>query len=175
MDYEIVRGTYTNMNDICEKLSKDIVTSSHQLLCMNIIPTNIKEKEINKQETSFMYFQLLTEILTGMDHKDDAKTDMINQCRLQYIDNEIVLNHIHEFDKTSSPNKAIWWYTRHCFLYEILNKALRIQDIDMLFKYLFFLTDLHNQIQQLHSEVVQSLLTKNNDNEQRKLTVYRGQ
>ncbi|CAF1464074.1 unnamed protein product [Didymodactylos carnosus] len=175
MSYEIVRGTYTNMNDICEQLSKDIVTSSHQLLSMDIISTNIKEKEINKQEASFMYFQLLTEILTEMGHTDDAKTDMLKQCRLQYIGNDIALNHTDEFDKTYSPNKAIWWYTQHCFLYEILNKALRLDDIDILFKYRFFLSDLHNQIKQLHSEFVQSLPTKNNYSKQKKLTVFRGQ
>ncbi|CAF1242279.1 unnamed protein product, partial [Didymodactylos carnosus] len=142
---------------------------------MNILSTNIKEKEINKQEASFMYFQLLTEILIGMEQEDDAKTNMINHCRLQYIGNEISLKYIDEFDKTYSPNEAIWWYTRHCFLFEILNKALRIQDIDILFKYRFFLTDLHNQIKQLHSEFVQSLPTTNIDNEQKTVTVYRGQ
>ncbi|CAF1502842.1 unnamed protein product, partial [Didymodactylos carnosus] len=174
MNYDIVRGTYTNMNDICEQLSKD-VTSSRQFLFMNILSTTIKEKEINKQEASFMYFQLLTDILIGMEHEDDAKTDMINHCRLQYIGNEIDLKYIDEFDKTYSPNEAIWWYTRHCFLFEILNKALRIQDIDILFKYRFFLTDLHNQIKQLHSESVQSFPTKNIDNEPKTVTVYRGQ
>ena len=139
INYEIVRGIYTNMNDICEQLSKDVITSSHQFLSMNIISTNIKEKEINKQEASFMYFQLLTEILIGMEQEDDAKTNMVNYCRLQYDGNETDLKHIDEFDKTYSPNKAIWWYTKHCFIYEILNKALRIQDVDILFKYRFFL------------------------------------
>ncbi|CAF1625058.1 unnamed protein product, partial [Didymodactylos carnosus] len=104
-NYDIVRGTYTNMNDVCEQLSKD-VTSSRKFLFMNILSTSIKEKEINKQEASFMYFQLLTEILTGMEHEDDAKTNMINHCRLQYIGNEIDLKYIDEFDKTYSPNEA---------------------------------------------------------------------
>ncbi|CAF4560301.1 unnamed protein product, partial [Didymodactylos carnosus] len=119
MNYDKVRGTYTNMNDICEQLSKD-VNSSRQFLFINILSTNIKEKEINKQEASFMYFQLLTEILIGMEHEDDAKTNMINHCRLQYIGNEIDLKYIgneidlkyiDEFDKTYSPNEPIWWYT----------------------------------------------------------------
>ncbi|CAF0841363.1 unnamed protein product [Didymodactylos carnosus] len=136
----------------------------------------MKENEINnEQESSFMYFQLLTEILIGMEDKDAAKTDMVNQCRLQYSGNEIDLKHIDEFDKTYSPHKAIWWYTRHCFLYEILNKALRIQDIDILLKYRFFLTDLHNQIKEIHSEFVQCLQATNNNNALKKLTVYRGQ
>ncbi|CAF3631419.1 unnamed protein product [Rotaria sp. Silwood1] len=175
MDYEVVRGTYTTMNDICEQLSKDVITTSHQFLSMSIISTHIKEKEINQQEASFMYFQLLTEILIGMDPEDDAKTNMINPCRLQYHGNESVLKHIDEFDKTYSPSKAIWWYTTHCFIYEILNKALRIQDIDILCKYRFFLTDLHSQIKQLHSEFLQSLPSNTNNIEQRRLTVYRGQ
>ncbi|CAF3040779.1 unnamed protein product [Rotaria sp. Silwood2] len=108
IEYEIVRGVYTNMNDICQQLSTDVIISSHQFLSMTIISAHIKEKDINKQEASFMYFELLTEILIGMQPADDAKTNMVNYCRLQYDGNEIDLKHIDEFSRTYTPNKAIW-------------------------------------------------------------------
>ncbi|CAF0986725.1 unnamed protein product [Adineta steineri] len=62
--------------------------------------------------------------------------------------------------------KSIWWYTRCSFIFENLNKALRIQDIDMLFKMRFFIVDLHKQLQDLHSSAPPLSAP---------LTVYRGQ
>ncbi|CAF1272817.1 unnamed protein product [Rotaria sordida] len=49
----------------------------------------------------------------------------------------------------------------------MLNRALRAQDIDILYKFRFFIKDLHEQIQQLHMRHVESMETN-------VLTVYRG-
>ncbi|CAF0828085.1 unnamed protein product [Didymodactylos carnosus] len=48
----------------------------------------------------------------------------------------------------------------------MLNKALRVQDTDILFKFRFFVKDLHDQLTTLHSESNDATST---------LTVYRGQ
>ena len=53
----------------------------------------------------------------------------------------------------------------HVFLYSMINKALRTQDIEIIFKIGFFIRDVHHQIEQLHS------LT----DRQEPFVVYRGQ
>ncbi|CAF1534970.1 unnamed protein product, partial [Didymodactylos carnosus] len=40
------------------------------------------------------------------------------------------------------------WYTRECFLYHLLNKALRTLDIDLLYLLGFFIRDLREQLEQ---------------------------
>ncbi|CAF1488398.1 unnamed protein product [Didymodactylos carnosus] len=93
-----------------------------------------------------MYSQLIKDILIGMEHTDEAKREMIQFCRQQYEENDGELRCINEFERDYRPSKAIWWYTRESFLYRILNKALRIQDIDVLYKLRFFIADLHKQL-----------------------------
>ncbi|CAF1009612.1 unnamed protein product [Didymodactylos carnosus] len=84
--------------------------------------------------------------------------------------NEVQLKNIKEFEEAYEPSKAIWWYTRDCFLYRILNKALRIQDIEILYRLRFFIVDLHKQLEKLQPEFIKLL----NDMEST-VSLYRGQ
>ncbi|CAM4852394.1 unnamed protein product, partial [Rotaria magnacalcarata] len=45
-------------------------------------------------------------------------------------------------------NQAVWWYTRDSFVYRLLNKALRVQNIDLLFLFRFFIRDIEVQLKQ---------------------------
>jgi hypothetical protein len=47
--------------------------------------------------------------------------------------------------------RALWWYLRESFLYRLLNKALRTQDIHLLFIFRFFIRDIQQQLKQLQS------------------------
>ncbi|CAF3448738.1 unnamed protein product, partial [Rotaria sp. Silwood2] len=158
MDLKFENSSFSdNTSDDQTISTEDILIETDSILSINILPSNSKEKEMNQQEASFMYFLLLTDILIGMEHKYESKMDMINECRSYYIDNERILKQIDEFDKTYKSSDAIWWYSRHCFIYERLNRALRLQDIDILFKYRFYLTDLYKKINQLYLQYIQSL------------------
>ncbi|CAF1039445.1 unnamed protein product [Didymodactylos carnosus] len=65
-----------------------------------------------------------------------------------------VVRKIDDFDKNYDSTKAIWWYTRGSFLYRELNKALRTEKIEQLFMFRYFISDLHTQLVQLHSDYV---------------------
>jgi hypothetical protein len=47
-----------------------------------------------------------------------------------------------------SADQALWWYTRESFLYKMLNKALRVQNIDLLFLFRFVIADIYRQLTQ---------------------------
>jgi tetratricopeptide (TPR) repeat protein len=74
------------------------------------------------------------------------KNELINFCRIIYKNNFNELNIIKEFEENYLPNQALWWYTRESFLYRLLNKALRIKNIDLLFLFRFFIRDLENEL-----------------------------
>ncbi|CAF1390910.1 unnamed protein product [Didymodactylos carnosus] len=133
---------------------------------MTAVSPNTPGKEMNKQEASFMYFQLLVEILTQFAYKDSTKQELINLCRMDYAGNNKELNVIDQFYETYSKEQAIEWYTKESFLYRMLNKALRTQDIDMLFKLGFFIKDLHEELRNLQNSSTTHL--------GRTITVYRG-
>jgi len=53
------------------------------------------------------------------------------------------MNILKEFENAYDKYSPIWWYTRECFVYKMLNKALRTENIDILIKMDFFIRDLH--------------------------------
>ncbi|CAF1488531.1 unnamed protein product, partial [Adineta steineri] len=97
-----------------------------------------------------------------------AIQDLAACCREVFTGNPTELQVINEFERDYRPQKAIWWYTRECFTYKMLNQALRMMDADIIINMGFFLRDVHQQIQQLHEQQVSSYGRK-------PFVVYRGQ
>jgi tetratricopeptide (TPR) repeat protein len=77
------------------------------------------------------------------------KRELIFISKQIYKNNKAELNTIYEFEETYTPKTAIWWYTRETFLSRILNKALRTQNIDILFLFQFFIVDIRRQLEEL--------------------------
>jgi len=75
------------------------------------------------------------------------KDKLISRCTELYKNNPSQLIIIREFDQTYTSEQALWWYTRETFLYRLLNKALRIQNIDLLFFFRFFIYDIQKQLE----------------------------
>jgi len=82
-----------------------------------------------------------------MNSTENDKEEFINLCKQQYENNSNELHLIEEFAKTYTSDRAIWWYTRECFLYRLLNKALRVQNIDLLFLLRFIIGDMGRQLE----------------------------
>ncbi|CAF1039811.1 unnamed protein product [Didymodactylos carnosus] len=108
-------------------------------------------RDLSKESAMFMWFQLLFDTLLDSKQTEDSKNQMLTICEEQYKDNEVQLKKITEFRDQYSADTAIKWYTRDCFLYRMLNKALRAQNIDFIFNYRFFIIDLYNTLLKLHS------------------------
>ncbi|CAF1243979.1 unnamed protein product [Adineta steineri] len=100
----------------------------------------------NEFNSHFIFSQLLFDCLIHMNSNN--KNEFISLCKNKYKDNENELNIINEFEQNYSVNQALLWYTRKSFIYRILNKALRIQNIDLLFMLRFFIQDICYQIEQ---------------------------
>lgn len=76
------------------------------------------------------------------------KNELINLCKNFYKDNPNELSLVKDFETAYSPNQAVRWYTRDSFIYRLLNKALRIQNIDLLFLFQFLIRDINTQLKQ---------------------------
>ena len=76
------------------------------------------------------------------------KQQLVSLFNNEYKDNPDQLALVREFQNEYSPAKALWWYTRESFLYKILNKALRTQNIDVLFLFRFVIKDIEEQLRQ---------------------------
>ncbi|CAF5046846.1 unnamed protein product, partial [Rotaria sp. Silwood1] len=107
---------------------------------------NIIDKSTKELNGEFLYSQLLMDCLLRMKSNLTDKNEFINLCKKFYENNSKELNLIKEFEKNYSSNQVLWWYTRDSFIYRLLNKALRIQNIDLLFVFRFIIYDIEKQL-----------------------------
>ncbi|CAF4679718.1 unnamed protein product [Rotaria socialis] len=78
------------------------------------------------------------------------------------------LKTVDEFESTYEPGNAIEWYTRHTFIFKLVNYSLRKQVVNYIVKMGFFIHDLHMQIHKLYNEQYHNKKAK-------EFKVYRGQ
>lgn len=74
------------------------------------------------------------------------KDKFISHCNETYKDNDTGLAAIEDFSKKYTSDQALHYYTKESFLYRMLNKALQIQNIDLLYLLRFFIIDIQQQL-----------------------------
>ena len=130
---------------------------------------NGDRQSLESRNAIFMWFQLYIEVLLRMHNTSNTRQELTDICEEYYRNNPSELTIINEFKKTYRTENAIWWYTRECFLYRILNKALRMQDFDTLFALRFFISDLSQQLKKEYERCLREMPTRDI------IRVYRGQ
>ncbi|CAF0823526.1 unnamed protein product [Adineta steineri] len=165
-EWSKIKGVFTDITSLCEALKKAAHQCEQNAISINIVAQNDK---LDQLDPSFMYSQILKEILLVINFEDKHFQEFITYCRDVYNENEHELENINQLEATYKNNIPIWWYTWDAFLYRMLNKALRLMDVDIIVRMGFFIKDLHRDIQRLHSEQF------NGDQSDKTFTVYRGQ
>jgi tetratricopeptide (TPR) repeat protein len=158
-----VKGVFTDVRPLCEVLKQDTRLCDRDSTSITI--TNAKNSD--ELEPTFMYTTLFKEIILEIDYDKDEIHKLADECRKLYPGNYDESQIIQEFEDEYHKHTPIWWYTRECFTYQILNRALRTFDTTSIVTMGFFIQDLHNRIKQLHSEQ-KHLFTET-------FIVYRGQ
>ena len=116
-------------------------------LSMLIYNSNvIDEQSTTGLDGRFVQSQLLISCLLKMKTIRSDRHEFICRCREFYKENKKQLEAIDEFEKDYVPQHCLWWYSIDSFLYRILNKALRVQNIDLLFLLRFFIRDIEKQL-----------------------------
>lgn len=123
------------------------VRSTKEFFCVDIFQGNqsveISSTEINGR---FLFTQLFLDILLRLEQKVTDKDELIVKCTELFANNPSELQKLQEFHMKYEPEHVFEWYTKDMFIYRQVNKALRTQNIDLLFLYRFFLQDLQNQL-----------------------------
>ncbi|CAF3851906.1 unnamed protein product [Rotaria sp. Silwood1] len=123
----------------------DTITSTTS---QTTIPPASDMQSHKRQEAEFMYAQFLRDILIKI---ESGEQEMVEFCRQKYADDQRQMNAIGEFEEYYDACNAIFWYTRDIFLYRLLNKAHREQDVETLYSLRYFSKDLHLQLKERHA------------------------
>lgn len=106
-------------------------------------------RNLSRESGSFVWLQLVKAAIERMAYhlqNDEelliAKHEFLTKCRAYYRTNANEMKNIKEFEETYDRNDAIYWYTRDSFVYKLINKALRTEDIQALYTYRYYIVDL---------------------------------
>jgi tetratricopeptide (TPR) repeat protein len=113
-------------------------------------PNNNPQESTTGLDGRFVQSQLLLTCLLKMQTTPEDKNEFVSKCREIYEENSPYLCHINEFEQNYVSENSLQWYTKDSFVYRILNKALQVQDIDLLFPFAFYIRDVKEQLQKLH-------------------------
>lgn len=167
-----IRGIFNEFKPMLDRLQRDTQLLLHHLTPVNIFTMqNVKEttlQNIDKEQATYMWFQLLVETLLRLPQTSQAHRELIDECTERYRNNDVEKRKIEQFAIEYTHENVIGWYTRDCFLYRLVNRAFRTRNIDTIFKYRYFIVDLHQCLVELHE--IQYTAKPSIE-----LTVYRGQ
>ncbi|CAF4033665.1 unnamed protein product [Rotaria sordida] len=168
-DWPKIMGVFTQIRHICDSLKPAAQKYEQNFISVSFVTASeVSDQILDHLDQSFMYTQILKEIIFEITYNEQSIKDLVSYCQEQYIGNENELQIIDGFEKNYRKNSPIWWYTYPCFIHSVLNRALRTYEVDTIIKMGFFIQDLHRQIEQLHNE-------QSNDQQKRSFIVYRGQ
>ena len=169
-EWRKVKVIYGRSRQICDALRVAVKQCNRDSIPVSFVQLDEEndDRNLNELEPSFMYTQLFKGILLDVEYSEQAVKDLVTYCRAKAVHFSCELEVIDEYERSYQTNQAIWWYTRECFLHQMLNRALRLLEGDIIVNMGFFIRDLHRQIEQLHREQVTQYEGEN-------FLVYRGQ
>jgi len=162
---------FSNIASICDNLKQAFKYNDDNDVSISFAQSKSSTSDKNKDtlDCTFMYTQILKEILLTIDFDEQHFNEFLTFFRNEFKGKTRELRNVDEIQKDYRNQTPIWWYTREIFLYKILNKALRFMDIDIILQMGFFVCDLHKQIAALHAEQFTEHTSSNS------FVVYRGQ
>ena len=170
MEWNKIKGIYNKTTSVCQSLQFAVKQYNQDSISMSFISQNadISAQNIDQLESSFMYTQILKEILLEMEYETLSVKDFIIDWRKTCNNNPVQLNTITEFEDEYRPETSIWWCTREYFIYNTLNRALRTLESNTIINMSLFIRDLHHQLEHLQKQQTHYY-------NEHSFTVYRGQ
>ncbi|CAF2513802.1 unnamed protein product [Rotaria sp. Silwood2] len=144
-----INGVLVQLDDLINQITLDQKERGKQEEPMVMSFYNVSsnaDKSTTQLNGHFIHSLLLIDVLIRMKPNDADKKKLIEICKEEFDDNEPQLAIVHEFERKYRSKKAIWWYTRDAFLYRMLNKALRVQNIELLLLFRFVVRDIYEQL-----------------------------
>jgi tetratricopeptide (TPR) repeat protein len=166
-----VKGVYADITLLCEALKQTAHDCDQNSVTISFVKSSdgVSNQNLDQLDKSFMYTQILKEILLTIHFEQKHRNEFLTYCREEFIGNTTALKNVDKIETEYFHHQAIWWYTYDCFLYSMLNRALRLMEVELIIKMGFFVRDLHQHVTALHAAQY------GGQKHLHSFTVYRGQ
>ena len=166
--YTKIIDVFDDEEQLIQSIRNQLDDLQKQLATFSLYEKQKSTRDLSKESASFLWFQLFKDVLLRMPRSEEAKREMIEQCRQYYRGNPEELRNIDEFARTYTAQDTIRWYTKQCFIYRLCNKALRTEDIELLYRFRYYIQDLCKHLSTEHG------ISRSKELDQPILTLYRG-
>jgi tetratricopeptide (TPR) repeat protein len=149
-DYPKLKAVTVQLADLISRIKidqKSLAKIEDPLLINVSTVFDNAEQTTTGMNGQFVHSLLLIDVLLRMKPIKTDKQELIMICKNEYRGNTTNLDVLHDFQEKYSSQNSLWWYTRESFLYKMLNKALRTQNIDILFLFRFFIRDIRRELE----------------------------
>ncbi|CAF1519223.1 unnamed protein product [Adineta steineri] len=117
---------------------------------MTIYNSSIKQnfaKYLNQESLDFLLFQIMHDIIVEISHDQEAFNEFICECRDTFRDNATTLADIESLKYSYDASKAINLYTQPSFLFRIISRAYRSENIECVYRCRKYIADLHRDLE----------------------------
>jgi hypothetical protein len=126
-EFNKIQGIYKEIESICEALRETIWQSSQSdtlISCFGSYDEGV-EPTLDELDPTFMYTELLKQIILNTQNSKQAERDFIDFLRAENKMHDIRLKSIDKFERDHSPKNFIRWYSCEPLFYELVNSSLR--------------------------------------------------
>jgi hypothetical protein len=162
-----LKELFTTVSQTVLVLGRQNFVSKSKTVSTNSSDTLERTACVKSQSKDDYFFNFL-DCLTETEANPNGKQVFVEECRRLFVNTPSILRVIDEFDRTYVSQRAIYWYTRNGFLYNLVNQTLRQQNIEGLLLLHFFIHDLDAQLLSAMDQI-------GNDDWQKQTNLYRGQ
>ncbi|CAF1671927.1 unnamed protein product, partial [Adineta ricciae] len=135
-DWPKIKGIFTEIKPICKALKRVAQQCEQNAVSISFVASG---KKLDQLDPSFMYTQLIKEILSTIKFDNKHIQDYVKYCREIFHDNDEELKNVKLLEQEYHLKKPIWWYTYECFFYRMLNRGIRLMDGDIIARMGFFI------------------------------------
>ncbi|UJR20180.1 hypothetical protein I4U23_023312 [Adineta vaga] len=165
--YSKIIGIFDRLADLFQSIEENFDLAKKQSESFRFYEQHQKStRDLSNESGSFLWLRLFKDMILKLPHDQQAKQEMIDKLKEFYRNNNHQLKLIEKFSQNYKSEDAISCYTGQPFLYKQLNRALRTEDIELLYKFRYFISDLSKNLFQEHLLLKQTL--------DGKLKFYRG-
>ncbi|CAF1371955.1 unnamed protein product [Adineta steineri] len=148
---EKITGIFNNTNEMINAIRKHIKIIQEQLKTFSFYRRHQRYiRNLTNSSPDFLWFHVFKDVLIRLPHDEQAKQEMLNVSRHYYRNNSQELRRINEFERVYESKDAIKWYTKNSFVYRLINKALRTEDVEQMYTYRYFIQDLYSALSLEH-------------------------
>jgi hypothetical protein len=133
-------------------LLKDLRYDTEQYLqkAKDGIFSEIGRDNYSTNRFTFSWWNYVISMICHLTYPDSCRETFVITLRHYYQDRDPELKMLDEFERTYTSDTAIRWYTRNTFIYYLINRALRQNNLEVIFLFGFFIKDMYTQLKTEH-------------------------